>query len=136
MGGLMSRNKGKRAEREVVEMLQGVLNEVHLDGEVPRLQRNTLQSDGGGADIAGLEGYAIEVKHCETFNLDGWWRQCLEQAGRSKVPVLFYRRNHAPWRVRTWGTLSTGGGFGLKTVVDVAVVDFLTSLRIRLRRTS
>lgn len=102
MGGLMSRNKGKRAERDVLEIMQTVLDEVyHAHGrEAPKLKRNTLQSDSGGDDIHGLDWMAPEVKHQETFQLNSWWDQCLRQAGTTKEPVLFYRRNRVPWAVR------------------------------------
>lgn len=104
MGGLASRNKGKRGEREVVNLLQPVINEVwsHFPqaGEPPLLQRNTLQSDRGGFDIVGLDWMAIEVKFQEQLNVKAWWEQCVRQAGISKVPVLFYRKSRMEWKVR------------------------------------
>lgn len=105
MGGLMSRNKGKRAEREVVNMLQPVLDAAYRDAVndvAPILQRNTLQSDRGGYDIVGLDWLALEVKHHETVTpslVDKWWLQCSEQA-HGKVGVLFYRKNGVPFRIR------------------------------------
>lgn len=134
MGGLTSRNKGKRGEREVVQLLQAVIDAIQTPSEKPRLQRNTLQSDGGGMDIVGLEGFALEVKYQETLNLEAWWRQTVDQAKGRLVPVLVYRKSRTPWRVRTYGVLPTGGGYGLKTVVDVSMEAFLASLKVRLER--
>lgn len=130
----MSRNKGKRGEREVVKLLQAVIDGVQNKDEKIRLQRNSLQSDGGGMDIVGLEGYAIEVKYQENLQLEQWWRQTVVQSKGRLVPVLVYRKSHSPWRVRTYGVLPVGGGRGVKTVVDVSIQDFLGSVKVRLMR--
>lgn len=92
-----SREKGKRGEREVVHILQAVVNEVYGE-KAPRIQRNTLQSDKGGYDLVGLEDFAIEVKRHEKLNVKAWWKQTLRQA-KGKFPVLFYRQNSVPWSV-------------------------------------
>ena len=78
--GSMARSKGQRGEREIVALLQAVVNEVYTAYnrkvistteselvqyrtlEVPLLQRNTIQSDRGGYDIVGLDWLAPEVK--------------------------------------------------------------------------
>lgn len=103
--GTMSRNKGKRGEREIIAILQPVVTEAYKtrgypDDWVPVLKRNTMQSDGGGFDIHGLEWCALEVKRAETLCLPAWWRQTLRQAGETKHPVLAYRQNGNPWRFR------------------------------------
>lgn len=123
MGGLMSRNKGKRAEREVINALQPAVNSVYAElqqqfgwfrNEPPVLQRNTLQSHLGGFDVVGLEWLALEVKHHAkvTGMLGMWWRQCVEQAqaarGEQRLPVLVYRGNNEPWRVRMPAQVATG----------------------------
>lgn len=106
------RQKGANAERDIIKLLQPALERVYqqlaadyphladLVGTAPRLQRNALQADGGGSDIAGLEWLALEVKCQETLAVPAWWRQCTEQAGKRQTPVLAYRRNGAPWRIR------------------------------------
>lgn len=103
MGGLMSRNKGKRAEREVVQLLQPIVDKVYseLKKEPPILQRNTLQSDRGGFDLVGIEFLAIEVKMQEQFSLETWWMQTLKQARHDQLPVLFFRKSRVPWKVMT-----------------------------------
>jgi len=102
MSKINSRSKGQRGEREIVATLQEVIDRIYgpHDTERPILQRNTIQSDRGGYDLVGLPWFAPEVKHCETFQLDKWWAQCLRQAKQNQFPALFYRRNHIPWRVR------------------------------------
>lgn len=128
MSGTMSRNKGKRAEREVIAILQPIVNHVWLTHglEPPLLQRNTLQSDQGGCDLAGLEWLSLEVKHCETFQLTQWWAQTVRQAkgrnGQKKTAVLFYRKNNVAWRVRMEG--QAGDFRPWACVVDIAQEDF------------
>jgi hypothetical protein len=139
----MSRTKGQSGEREVIDLLQPTLDAVvrghGLDPNNFPIQRNTVQSDRGGSDLTGLPGLAIEVKRCETLAIESWWEQCTEQAmgprmiGFRAVPVLFYRRNRTPWRVRMLG--HCGGNLGggkdpgvlplTPAVVDVSLDDFL-----------
>lgn len=121
MGGRMSRNKGKRGEREVIALLQPVVTKAYKrkgypESEIPRLQRNTMQSDGGGFDIHGLEWLALEVKYQETLCLPAWWRQTCRQAKVSSrlTPVLAYRRSREPWRFRMFadaGYINRAGEF-------------------------
>jgi hypothetical protein len=133
MGGLMSRAKGKAGEREVIAILQPVVNQVFelFDEEPPRLQRNSLQSDGGGSDIHGLDWMALEVKFHKDESVNTWWAQTVRQAGKKKVPILFYRTNNRPWRVVMFGLLGTPSA-GLTCRVTVSVEDFLAWFRIKL----
>lgn len=94
MAGNMSRNKGQRGEREVIQLLQPIVDklylEAHMDG--PKLRRNLMQSQDGGFDVAGLEWLALEVKFQEIENTTGWWKQTCKQAGtdllgNSLVPI-------------------------------------------------
>lgn len=125
MSGLKSLNRGKRGEREVVKILQRVVDKVYLEtlnskfysagepghsievyqelGKAPVIQRNTLQSDRGGQDMAGISFLAVEVKFCETYALPAWWRQTCAQATNGKIPVLFFRRSFVDWTVLTQG---------------------------------
>lgn len=133
MGGLMSRNKGKVGEREVVGILQPVVNNVYpLFGlKPPKLQRNSLQSDGGGSDIHGLEWMALEVKYHKDLAINSWWAQTVRQAGADRVPILLYRTNNQPWRCRMLGLLGTPGA-GITTPVNVDIEQFLAWFRIKL----
>ena len=126
MGGLMSRNKGKRGEREVIGILQPIVSQVYnaMGMEAPRLQRNTLQSDGGGFDVVGLNWMALEVKFHAELAVEAWWRQTLAQCGQQQVPVLFYRRNKVEWKVRAMVTMQAGGTW-LTVAADMAASDWL-----------
>lgn len=141
MGGMMSRRKGARGEREVIDLLQPVVNEVYEacaypDDEIPKLKRNSLQSDEGGSDVAGLPWLALEVKFyakIENHQLMKFWVQTLRQAGMSRAPVLFYRRNSCSWSVMMTGMLGAPG-WGYTVPVIVTPQDFLLWFRTRLHQ--
>ena len=57
-----------------------------------------MQTQEGGYDVLGLNGYAIEVKFQEKLQIEKWWKQTVEQAV-DKMPVLFFRRSREDWRV-------------------------------------
>lgn len=101
-----NRNKGHDGEREIVRLLQPVVEMVL--GE-KRLQRNLVQSRQGGHDICGLEHLAIEVKRCETLEIEKWWKQTLRQAEAAggAIPVLMYRQNRGKWNVVMFGRIGT-----------------------------
>ena len=143
MSGAMSRNKGQRAEREVVKLLQPVVieawAELGKDGPAPCLERNLMQAHKGGHDLLGLDWLALEVKHQEQFVLEAWWRQAVEQADRAGrrsfvevEPVLFYRKNHAPWRVIMRGYLDVRGEKRVRCPVNVGPHAFLAWFKLRL----
>lgn len=136
MGGLMSRNKGKRGEREVIDILQPVVNKVfaELGGEAPRLQRNTLQSDRGGYDLVGLAWFAPEVKRQESSGVSAWWAQCKAQAKPGQTPVLFYRKNGARWRVVMTGSLRIAKGLRISAPMEFSLEVFLVYFEQRLRK--
>lgn len=86
-----SRDKGARAEREVLKLLGDELGQV--------LQRNITQTRGGGADCLEVKGFAIEIKRQERLSRPAWWAQAVEQAQRvGAEPMLLYRRNREPWQ--------------------------------------
>lgn len=129
-----SRDKGKRAERQVIDLLQPVVNEVYEAHGLtpPVLQRNTLQCDSGGCDIAGLKWVAIEVKHQKVLYVAAWWAQACEQADRLKAwPVLLYRQNHGRWHAVTqMHCADTHRDY--KVTLDME--DFLVWFRVNLTR--
>lgn len=141
MGGLMSRNKGKRAEREIVKLLQPIVTKEYMDAglEAPELERNLMQSHKGGYDIEGLDWMAPEVKHHETLAVNSWWEQTLEQAAaKSREPVLFYRQNNAKWKVRMIGFLpieahGVVGQQRLRLPVDIAIDHYLIWFQQRVK---
>lgn len=132
MRGTMSRNKGKRGEREVIDLLQPVVNEVRQHFGLPELilKRNTLQSDRGGSDIAGLPWLAAEVKLHAKPQVEMWWKQTMDQAEAHQVPVLFYRIDRQrSWTVRMMGTTFYAGS-EVHGVCDFNMTFFLRWFRI------
>lgn len=101
-----SRTKGATAERDLIGELRWLLG----DEVAGSMKRNLEQSRKGGHDIAGLPGWAIEVKHYKTFTETEvakiWERQAVPQAMRVNArPALAYKANYRPWRVRLPMTL-------------------------------
>jgi hypothetical protein len=140
MSGNMSRNKGQRGEREVIKLLQPIIDKAYKECgiEAAVLERNLMQSNKGGFDIVGLEWLALEVKFQEAEKLNDWWQQCVTQASRPvdngdgtkvwkrvKEPVLIYRKSRAAWNVMMLGNLEMpDGGVKLKTPVIVSLETF------------
>jgi hypothetical protein len=127
-----SRDKGARGEREIIDLLQPIVDAAYKDAgrEPPQLKRaSSMQADGGGCDVYGIDWLALEVKRCETLQLEAWWRQCMSQAQPDKQPVLIYRQNGRQWRVRLWLH-----DVVVTTVADIAVVDFLRYFAEALKR--
>jgi hypothetical protein len=131
-------NKGKRAEREVISILQPVVTQLYRAAHItpPTLQRNTIQSDDGGCDLVGLDWLALEVKHQETFHLNEWWVQTVTQAyrgGKRRVPVLWYKRNNVQWRVRMPGGCGAEhDNVWSQAVVDISYLAFMDYFNARL----
>lgn len=124
-----SRTKGQTGEREIIKLLQPIINRVYDDARqyAPQLQRNTLQSHTGGFDIVGIETLAIEVKRAEKLLLSDWWKQTVRQA-KDKEPVLIYRQNRQKWRVRMLKEVDR-----VNMIIDVSIDDFLTWFEAMLR---
>ena len=129
MGGKSSLDKGKRGEREVVKLLQPVVDEVYGSRKLqpPKIQRNTLQSDSGGYDLTGIAFLALEVKFCEQLSINNWWLQTVAQTKYGQDPVLFYRQSRRPWKV------VTEVSYARKLVrATLDLDDFLTGFRRKL----
>lgn len=99
--------KGAGGEREIARLLVAAMAGVEarvnavrdpLSNYVKRC--SSSQADRGGTDIVGIPTFAIEVKRGERLLLDQWWQQCVREARNGDMPVLFYRQNRTPWRVR------------------------------------
>ena len=136
---LNARAKGQRGEREVVKLLQPVVDKVYQSHGVPApaLERNLMQSMKGGYDIVGLEWFALEVKRHEKVSNSStlqWWMQCKRQAAEGQDPVLFYRPNNINWRIMMYGYVCVGpnGGPRVKTVVDIDLPAFLVWFELRM----
>ena len=94
--GLMSREKGKRGEREVAALISDLLGLT--------ASRRVRQHEGD-SDILGVPGWCIEVKRCEKADpadIRRWWEQAVAQALQDDarpLPALFYRPSRRDWRV-------------------------------------
>lgn len=137
MSGMMSKQKGKRGEREVVKLLQVVVDMVYnaYGLEPPQLERNLMQSHKGGYDVVGLEWMALEVKFHESEQIQKWWEQTIRQAGPGQEPVLFYRKSRAQWKVVMNGKLSHTTGLTSINVLCPVVINlnaFLEYFQLRI----
>ena len=135
MGKINVRDKGQRGEREVIALLQPVVNRTYEAAglEPPLLQRNQMQSHKGGYDIVGLDWLALEVKFQESFNVERWWVQCNQQCKEGQLPVLFYRKSRVAWRVRTYGYLDAEQLL-VRGVVDISLETFLFFVEKKIER--
>jgi len=123
--GKMARDKGARGEREVIDMLQPMVDAAYQAAgkDPPQLKRtSSMQADGGGCDVHGLPWLALEVKRCETLALDAWWRQCCDQAQLGQLAVLVYRQNKRKWSVRCLLQIAVTNTF---VIADISIEDFL-----------
>lgn len=129
------RTKGATGEREVATMLNTIVTEVATAMGFPPeqvaaaakcIQRNQNQSAVGGCDLTNVFGMSVEVKRQEQVSLGTWWKQCVDAAKRNdELPVLIWRQNRKPWRVRTYGWLALPGGEpGQYTRQKMIVADF------------
>ena len=88
----MSKEKGKRGEREVAKLLKkhGFYAErgqqYHGRGDAPDVKHN-------------MEGLHIEAKYVEKFGLWAAMKQAREDMNEGDVPVVFHRKTHKPWVV-------------------------------------
>lgn len=156
--GSFAKQKGKRGEREAVKVLQPAIDEVWkwLYGKAdynpemdaaqtigmsmmkwdmrPQLFRNQNQSFEGGYDIDGLEWMALEIKRCETLNLNKWWEQTMRQEGAGQTGVLMYRQSRKPWRIQMMGRIvyDNQSMEYVNTRVDITLEDFLSWFKSRL----
>lgn len=84
----MSRDKGKRGEREFAAYLR----------EHGYAAKRGVQYHGGpdSPDVIGLPGVHIEVKRTEQLRLYDWLEQARNDAG-SKLPLIAHRKNGKGW---------------------------------------
>lgn len=89
--GAAERMKGQRGERELCRLLSDELGEEYT--------RTLDQVRDGGADVAQVGPFALEVKRCERLELGTWWLQaCRQAADTGLAPALAYRQSRQPWR--------------------------------------
>ena len=144
MTKINARAKGQTGEREVADMLNGAV--FRATGVYGDFKRNLQQTQDGGFDLFSevFPFFAFEVKRVEALTpglLEKFWEQATRQAttattmtsrGTSAyLPVLIYRRNRNPWRVRTYGSLVW---CTKSLVIDVSQADFLHWFEEQIRK--
>lgn len=111
--GKMSREKGKRYEREVASYLKA-------QGYDCRRGQQYCGSSGD-ADVIGLPGIHIECKHAEKMSLYDWMDQSVRDSRENEIPVVFHRKNNCEtlvtmraddW-IRMYREYEAGGAIGL-----------------------
>lgn len=95
MGGLASRQKGQRGEREVAKLIHDTLGHDTHRG---------FQSRGGSEqpDVVGLPGHHVEVKRTEKLQIWAAMRQAEDDCDEASMPIVFARKSREPWLVILW----------------------------------
>lgn len=91
MGGLRSRNKGKRGERELKNILK-----TEYGYKDARRNQQYCGADGD-ADVVGLPGLHIECKRDESLDRYKAIEQAESEAREGEVPVVMHRKNNCEW---------------------------------------
>lgn len=110
------REKGARAEREIAKFFAELMEKIEAEvlashgitsEQSTEVRRTAKPMFSSGQDIAGVPGLSIEVKHVQANLVDKHWEQCKKQAGSNVLhfPVLFYKKDRYPWRVRSFASL-------------------------------
>ena len=86
-----SKEKGKRAEREIVALLREY-------GFTDAKRGQQYHGGTDSPDVQGLPGVHIEVKHVERLNINEAMAQADRDCGEN-MPAVFHRRNRTPWLV-------------------------------------
>ena len=89
--GKASREKGKRGERELANLLK----------EKGFKARRGVQYQGGpdSPDVTGLPGIHVECKRTERFDLEGAMQQARDDCDPFSLPAVFHRKNGKGWVV-------------------------------------
>lgn len=89
--GKMSREKGKRGEREVANFIR------EYGYDTRRGQQYCGAS--GDADVVGLPGIYIEVKFKEKLNMDEALEKAAAESHPDEYPVVFHKKNYEKLKV-------------------------------------
>lgn len=88
--GKPSRDKGARGEREVTRLFRAF-----------GFDCDRVPNSGGlfiPGDVAGIEGFHVEVKRCERLDVSGWLRQARDEAPDGATPLVVFRRSNEVWQ--------------------------------------
>ena len=83
--GKLSREKGKRYEREIAGRLR------EYGYEARRGQQ--FCGHNGDADVVGLPGIHIEAKRREQISIYDWMSQSKAEANPDEIPVVMFRKS-------------------------------------------
>lgn len=132
--GINPRTKGAGGEREIADALNFIIYKAmqklgHPEPEclksMSTVQRNQNQSAVGGSDLTNVFGLSIEVKRQENLSIPTWWTQCVASANRNnEIPVLIYRQNRKPWRVRLPVQINVPGQTGQGSISIIGEIGF------------
>ena len=86
----MSRNKGKRGEREAAAKLNRIFGL-----EARRAQQYC--GEAGDADLIGIEGIHVEVKRVERFHMHPALEQADSDRKAGETPLVLTRQNGKGW---------------------------------------
>jgi len=86
----MSRNKGKRGEREAAKELNRLFGL-----EARRAQQYC--GEAGDADLLGVDGIHVEVKRVERFHMHAALEQADNDRKAGEAPVVLTRQNLKEW---------------------------------------
>lgn len=92
MSGSMSREKGKRGEREWAALCCG-------EGYHCRRTSQYCGLSGDASDVVGLPGIHQEVKRVERLDLYGAMSQARRDARVGELPIVAHRKNDCGWLV-------------------------------------
>ena len=93
MSGRMSREKGKRGERELANALKALGHDARRGQQYSGTETS--------ADVVGLPGIHIECKRVERLNLEDAMAQSRRDAREGEIPVVMHRKTRSPWLVTT-----------------------------------
>lgn len=86
--GKMSRDKGKRYEREIASYLKE-------QGYDARRTAQYCGNTGDASDVIGLPGIHIEAKRQEVVKIYDWMAQAIHDSAKSgNKPAVFFRKSN------------------------------------------
>lgn len=90
--GKYQREKGKRGERELVNLLKSYGYDCHRGQQYCGIN--------GNADVVGLPEIYIECKRVERISIDAAMEQAINNAQESqRYPTVFHRKDRRDWLV-------------------------------------
>lgn len=92
-----SREKGKRGEREVVNL--------YMSNGLKARRAQQYRGSKDSADVLAPEtNHHIEVKLRQKLSLNKWLDIATKEAGPTKLPLVYFRSNKEDWKVCLWAS--------------------------------